>query len=118
VHVVGHRAEVPDVLAALDLLVCPSIREPFGMVLVEAMAAGRPVIASDSGGPPEIVEHGESGLLFKTGDAAELAEAVLRLLRDPALAARLATRGRARVAERFTRARYAGEMEALYARLA
>jgi glycosyltransferase involved in cell wall biosynthesis len=114
VRVVEHRADVPDVLASLDVVVCPSRREPFGLVLVEAMAAGRPVIASDSGGPLEIIEDGRSGLLFPTGDAAVLAERIIRLLGDPRLGASLAEGGRKRVEETFHRSRYAREMEALY----
>jgi glycosyltransferase involved in cell wall biosynthesis len=118
VFVLDHRGDVPDVLAGLDVVVCPSVREPFGMVLLEAMAAGRPVVASDSGGPAEIVEDGMSGLLFPTGDAAALAERLQRLLDDPALRERLAEGGRRRVREAFDRGRYARALEAIYVRLA
>lgn len=118
VQLVDHRDDVADVLAGLDVVVLPSFGEPFGMVLVEAMAAGRPVVAADSGGPREIVTQGETGLLFKTGDAASLAAAILRLLDDPADARALADAGRARAAQLFHRDRYARDMEALYGRLA
>jgi glycosyltransferase involved in cell wall biosynthesis len=115
VAVLGHCHDVPAVLAGLDLLVCPSDHEPFGMIVLEALAAGTPVVASDSGGPAEIVEHGRSGLLFPTGDAEALANAVLRVLDNTALADRLADGGRRRVRSAFTSARYARDVEALYA---
>jgi glycosyltransferase involved in cell wall biosynthesis len=118
VEVVEHRADVANVLAALDIVVLASSGEPFGMALIEAMAAGRPVVASDSGGPLEIVEAGRSGRLFRTGDAGALAEAIAALLDDRDAARRLAEAGRRRVAEAFGAARYAREMEAVYARLA
>lgn len=118
VSVLDHRDDVPSVLAALDVVVCPSEHEPFGLVVVEALAAGRPVVASDSGGPAEILEDGQSGLLFPTGDPGALAERVLRLLDDAALGRSLVEGGAVRVREAFHRERYAREIEELYARLA
>ena len=79
---------------------------------------GTPVVASDSGGPAEILQHGCSGLLFATGDAAALADAVLRVLDDPALRTCLAEGGRRRLQSAFTSARYARDVEAIYAALA
>ena len=118
VAVLGHRDDVPAVLAGLDVLVCPSDHEPFGMIVLEALAAGTPVVASDSGGPAEILEHGRSGLLFPTGSPAGLADAVLRILDDPGLRQRLRREGPCRVRERFSSARFARDVEALYAGLA
>jgi len=118
VVVLDHRHDVPAVLAGLDVLVCPSDHEPFGMIVLEALAAGTPVVASDSGGPAEILQHGCSGLLFATGDAAALADAVLRVLDDPALRTCLAEGGRRRLQSAFTSARYARDVEAIYAALA
>ena len=118
VAVLGHRDDVPAVLAGLDVLVCPSDHEPFGMIVLEALAAGTPVIASDSGGPAEILEDGRSGLLFRTGSAEALEQAVLRVLEEPALGARLAAEGRRRLESAFTSARYARDVEAIYASLA
>ncbi|HET7291828.1 MAG TPA: glycosyltransferase family 4 protein [Vicinamibacteria bacterium] len=118
VLVVDHRPDVADVLSALDVFALPSTGEPFGMALIEAMAAGRPVAASDTGGPAEIVQEGRSGLLFRTGDPGALAAAVASLLDDPASARRLGDAGRRRVAKAFDAGRYAREMEAVYARLA
>jgi glycosyltransferase involved in cell wall biosynthesis len=118
VKVVDHRADVKDALAALDVVVMPSREEPFGMALVEAMAAGRPVVASDSGGPREIVEDATSGRLFRTGDPAALAAVLQELAADPAQAARLAEAGKARAESLYGRARYAAAMQEIYGRLA
>lgn len=98
----GHREDAPAVLGAFDLFVMPSLFEPFGRVLIEAMAAARPIVASRAGGVPEIVVDGETGLLVPPGDDAALAEAVLALLADPARAARLGEAGRRRVAASFS----------------
>ena len=118
VAVLGHRDDVPAVLAGLDVLVCPSDHEPFGMIVLEALAAGTPVVASDSGGPAEILEDGRSGLLFRTGNEESLASAVLRVLDEPTLGPRLAAEGRRRLESAFTSARYARDVEAVYASLA
>ena len=98
----GHREDVPAVLEAFDLFVMPSLFEPFGRVLIEAMAASRPVVAARAGGVPEIVLDGETGLLVPPGDDAALAEASLALLADPARGRRLGEAGRRRVAEAFS----------------
>ncbi|GAB4081393.1 glycosyltransferase [Modestobacter muralis] len=90
---VEHSA-VPGVLASLDLLVLPSAYEEMGSVLVEAMVAGLPVVASDVGGIPEVVRHGETGLLVPPGDVPALTAALDRLVADPALRARLAAGAR------------------------
>ncbi len=115
VRFLGQREDVPDLLAAADLLVLPSWAEPFGRVLIEAMAMARPVVATRAGGVPEIVEHGASGLLVPPRDPAALAEAILALLDDPARARAMGRYGRAVVAARFTAAQTAAAVDALYA---
>jgi glycosyltransferase involved in cell wall biosynthesis len=92
-----HRA-IPGLLAGADVAVLPSRYEELGTVLVEAMAAGRPVVAAAVGGIPELVRDGVDGLLVPPGDPVALAGAIDRLIADPALAARLGASGRARVA--------------------
>jgi glycogen(starch) synthase len=77
-----------------DLAIVPSLYEPFGLVTLEAMASGTPVVVADAGGLCETVEHGVSGLRFAPGDAGGLARAVTRVLRDPSLAASLAREAR------------------------
>lgn len=95
---VEHTA-VPAVLASLDVLVLPSAYEEMGSVLTEAMATGLPVVASDVGGIPEVVENGGSGLLVPPGDVAALAAALDRLVAEPHLRALLATGARQRATD-------------------
>ncbi|HSU13284.1 glycosyltransferase family 4 protein [Longimicrobium sp.] len=98
----GYRADVEECHAALDVVVHASITpEPFGMVVPEAMAAGRAVIAADAGGPREVVAHDIDGLLVPPGDVPALAAAMVRLARDPELRERMGAAGRRKARERF-----------------
>ena len=110
----GFRDEIPALLADWDVLVLPSLWEGFGLVLLEAMAAGRPVVASRVGPIPEVVLHGETGLLVEPGQPEPLAAALIELLEHPGLAARLGAAGRRRVADHFTLDRMVAETEGLY----
>ncbi len=100
----GSVARPQDALSQIDVLVLPSIGEGFGLVLVEAMAAGVPLVASAAGAIPEVVRDGENGLLVPVGsdDARGFADAIRRLRGDPSLRARLIENGRRTVRERFT----------------
>ncbi|MBA3302088.1 MAG: glycosyltransferase family 4 protein [Thermoleophilaceae bacterium] len=102
VHFDGYVTDVRDVLSELGLLLHTRPDEPFGMALIEAMAAGLPVVAPAAAGPLEIVVHGKTGFLFDPGDADEAAAHVLSLVRDPELARRMGATGCERVADRFT----------------
>jgi glycosyltransferase involved in cell wall biosynthesis len=97
----GHREDVPRVLAALDLLVHGARAEPFGRVLVEAMAMARPVVAFADGGVPEIVVDGQTGRLAPPGDVEALAAAVLDLLANPDGRRQMGERARARAVSHF-----------------
>jgi len=114
----GHRADIPALLPGLDVFVLASFDEPFGLVNVEAMAAGVPVVATRAGGVPEIVDDGETGLLVPVEDDAAIAAAVGRLLAGPAFAGTIAKAGRARAFERFDIARYVEEITGLVEDLA
>jgi glycosyltransferase involved in cell wall biosynthesis len=82
VRFLGHRSDVPHILQQLHLLVVPSQFEPFGRVVIEAMACGRPVIGSRDGGIPEIIEEGKTGRLIELGDSHGFAQAALAILAD------------------------------------
>jgi len=114
VDFVGHSSDVEGELAAIDIAVHASIvPEPFGQVVVEAMAAGCAVIASDGGGPAEVVTHGLDGLLVAMGDVEALATAIRRLADDPVLRHRLGSTAEVS-ARRFTPDRVATEVEQVY----
>jgi glycosyltransferase involved in cell wall biosynthesis len=115
VHFAGHRTDVADLLQAIDIVVVPSrLPEPFGIVQIEAMAAGRPVVASAAGGSLEVVKDGETGLLVPPGDAAAIAGAVCTLAGDAALRERMGAAGRARAASQFNPQHMAREMVSAY----
>jgi glycosyltransferase involved in cell wall biosynthesis len=97
----GRRDDVPAVTAALDVAVLPSYREAQGLTVLEAMALSRPVVASNVGGIPEMVEDGVTGLLVPPGDPDALAAAVVRLLLDHSLADTIARAGHDLVHDRF-----------------
>jgi len=97
----GFQANPVPLMAACDVIIVPSLIEPFGLAAIEGMAMERPVVVSDAGGLAEIVSDGENGLIVPRGQPEPLADAIRRLLRDPRLAARLARAGRALVERRF-----------------
>jgi glycosyltransferase involved in cell wall biosynthesis len=102
IRFLGERSDVPDLLAACDIFVLPSLYEGLPISVLEAMAARRPVVATAIGGTDEAVVHGETGLLVPPADPTSLAAAIRRVLADDELRARLGKAGRARVAERFS----------------
>jgi glycosyltransferase involved in cell wall biosynthesis len=110
----GERTDMPDLLAASDLVVLPSLYEGLPVSVLEAMAAERPVVATAIGGTDEAIVSEESGLLVPPRDPAALAVAIGRLQGDPALARRLASAGRARVEREFSADRTAREVMRIY----
>jgi glycosyltransferase involved in cell wall biosynthesis len=117
VHFTGWWADVPAALADLDVVALASRNEGTPIVLVEALASARPVVATDVGGVRAIVQDKATGRLCAPGDAAGMARALLEALHEPALARRRAQAGRTKVAERFGAARMAKDHRALYERL-
>jgi len=110
----GIRRDIPDILAASSVLVLPSVTpEPFGLTVVEAMAAGCPVVATAAGGPLESVLDGETGWLVPPNDSEAIAERVCRVLEHPRDAEEMGRRGRERARKYFAVERYAHEMAAL-----
>jgi glycosyltransferase involved in cell wall biosynthesis len=103
IRVLGHRHDVPDLLAISDVCVHPSFEEGFSNAVLEALAAARPVVATAVGGTPEIVIPGRTGWLVPPRDSAALAAAILEVLADPIAAAARGAAGRQLVAERCDR---------------
>jgi glycosyltransferase involved in cell wall biosynthesis len=112
----GWRRDVPALLGALDVLVLTSLWEGLPRVCPQAMAAGRPIVATAVDGIPEAVVDGRNGFLVPPGRPARAAEAILRLLGDPGLAARMGAAGRAAVAE-FSEDGMVAEQERIYTAL-
>jgi len=114
VHLVGLQDDVRPYLAAMDLYLISSSFEGLPVALLEAMAAGLPVVATAVGGIPEVVEPGVSGRLVQDGDVAGLAEAAIALAGAPELRARMGAAGRERVTASFSMARMTRELEGIY----
>jgi glycosyltransferase involved in cell wall biosynthesis len=109
------RGDMPDVFAAFDIFVLPSILpEPFGLVVIEAMASGKPVVATAPGGPSETVVDGETGFLVPPSDASAMVRALEVLLADPQRRVSMGDAGRRRASEMFSLPRYVTEFEELY----
>jgi len=103
IFLVGYRADASSLLADATICVVPSLwQDAFPLGVLEAMAAGKPVLATSVGGIPEMIDDGVTGLMVPPADERALASALVRLLTNPELSARLALAGRDRVGERFT----------------
>jgi glycosyltransferase involved in cell wall biosynthesis len=114
IRLLGARNDVAGVMQSLDLLVVNSSAEPFGLVALEAMACGTPVVAAACDGLGEIIQHGADGWLVPPKDETALATAIVNLDRQPALKARMAEEGKKHVASRFSATRYLAELQAFY----
>ncbi len=117
VHFAGARRDLGDILGAIDLFVMPSLWEGLPLSMVLAMGAGLPVIASRVAGIPEVVRHGDTGMLVAPGDTGELASALVTLAGDARLRSELGSRAKAFVTPRFGVDGYLASMTALYRRL-
>lgn len=114
VHFAGHRTDVPDVLAAADVFVLPSLAEALPTVIIEAMAGGLPTVATTVGGIPEIVDQGITGVLVPPADSARLADAVGRLLDSPRQRHAMGIAGRRAATDKFSIERHASRLVAEY----
>ena len=101
VHFEGFIADPSRMMSACDAVIVPSIKEGFGLAAVEAMALGRPVVATDAGGLPEIIVNGETGFIVPTRDPQAIADLIKHLLEDKALAESMGKRGRERAEDCF-----------------
>lgn len=118
VHFLGHRDDVPRLLAAADLLVLPSLYEGLPNVVLEAMCFSKPVVATAAPGTTEVVADGRTGLLVPLHNAPALAQAIRTILEDPALAQRLGAAGRDRIVSEFPIDTMIDRFAALYEQLA
>jgi glycosyltransferase involved in cell wall biosynthesis len=107
-------SDTREVLSAIDVFVFPSVKEGLGIALLEALAAGRPCIASRTGGIEDIIKDGESGILVDVGDSGAMAAAILELLPDENLRIRIGQSGRRLVQSRFTLDRMADDIARVY----
>jgi glycosyltransferase involved in cell wall biosynthesis len=114
VHIVGFQDPVEPFLSALDLYVHPALMEGFGIAVVEAMAMGKAVVATTTGGLPEVVAQGETGLLVPPGDVESLAATVVSLLDDTVRREQMGRNGKIRAQERFGLDASVAQVEQLY----
>jgi glycosyltransferase involved in cell wall biosynthesis len=114
VRFLGYRNDTCKVMSSSSVVVCASSYESFPQATLEALALGRPVVATSVGGIPELIRDGETGLLVAPGNADSMADAILRLLNDPDLARRLGGAGRALIAKTYSMDKQAGDLAALY----
>ena len=117
VHFAGPATKVGELLAQLDLFLLPSESESFGLAALEAMACGVPVVCTNTGGIPEVVENGVTGLLCDVGDYTCMAHSAVALLRDRPRYEAMRRAAREKAVERFPAERVVGEYEAVYAGL-
>jgi glycosyltransferase involved in cell wall biosynthesis len=110
----GYQEEVAPFYAAFDAMILPSINEGTPVSAIEALAAGRPVVATRVGGVPDVVREGEDGFLVEPGDVDALADRLARLAADPELRKRLGAAGRARVVPRYSVERLVDDIDLLY----
>lgn len=112
----GFLDDIAGVMQALDILLLPSYWEGFGIVLIEAMAAGKPAISTDTSSMPEIIADGQTGFVVPPGDVEALADRVMQLLRDTTLREKFGRAARQRVLEKFTQQRMIAELEKFFQR--
>lgn len=117
VRFTGERADVQAVMAALDILLVPSWAEPFGIVMIEAMAAGTPVIATTRGGPADVIRPGREGYLVPPQDPQALAQTIADLAAEPEQLRQMGHNARERIESQFTLAHQAARLAQVYARI-
>jgi len=116
VKFLGWRDDVHEIIPVFDLFVLPSLNEGMGRVLVEAMAAGKPVVGSNVGGIPDLIKNGQNGFLFESGDISGLSAVIEKLLLDKNMRHVMGKRGQS-IAQDFSEAKMVEKIDALYASL-
>ncbi|MEO7860658.1 MAG: glycosyltransferase family 4 protein [Nitrospirales bacterium] len=116
IHFLGMRQDVPRLLSLLDVFVMPSLSEGLSLALLEAMASGKPVVATRVGGNPELIDHGRTGFLVQPGDPRDLAANLLKLLSDPGMMQRFGRQAAERARQHFSMGQMVDRYRDLYAR--
>ena len=116
IHFLGMRQDVPGLLSLLDVFVLPSLSEGLSLALLEAMASGKPVVATRVGGNPELIDHGKTGFLVQPEDARALAANLLKLVGDPEMMQQFGRRAAERVQQHFSMKQMADRYSDLYVR--
>ena len=115
IHFVGHRNDIASAMGACDILVHASTRpEPFGRVIIEAMALAKPVIATEPGGPSEIISHGKDGILVSPSNSDAIADAVIKVLADNNLRGYLGNNAKKKVMSNFRVEKYVDQVADIY----
>ena len=114
IHLLGFRKDVQNIINGIDMLVLPSLWEGFGIVLIEAMAAGKPCIASNISSMPEIVVHNKTGYVIPPKDTENLAKAIINLIQNPSLAKKMGGEGRKLTQKKFSLQKMIDQYEQLF----
>lgn len=114
VHLAGFRKDIPDVMKTIDVLLTPSLWEGFGIVLIEAMASGKPCVATKTSSIPEIVEDSVNGFLVPPEDSQSIAESLIKLISNPQLVRQMGQAGIQTINEKFTIDKMIKEYEKLF----
>ena len=117
VHFTGFREDIENIMKTIDVLLLPSLWEGFGIVLIEAMAAGKPVITTRISNMPEIVTHLKDGLLVPPSDESALTEAMATLVNSRMLRQKMGKQGRDKVKNQFTQERMVDETEMYFLKI-
>lgn len=112
----GYRTDVPDLLAQSEIFVLPALEEPFGRVVIEAMSASVPVVATEVGGIPEILQEGVQGYIVEPGNEEALSQAMIALLKQPSMSEDMGVQGRLRVQNHFSLDTHVKRIESCYSK--
>lgn len=114
IHLAGFRKDIPDIMKTIDVLLTPSLWEGFGIVLIEAMAAGKPCVAANTSSIPEIIEDGVNGFLVPPQDSQSIADSLIIMISDPQLIHQMVQAGIEIVKKKFTIENMIKEYESIF----